>query len=103
MFVCDQLRTEVWRPDFSTSEQTSRTWTRVTCRGLQIANSLEWADWLENPVQVILCDACGHAGCASGGYVHVSRLHEHVLWSAPQISPGSEYADDVYEIPRFIR
>lgn len=79
MFVCDQLRTEVWHPDFSTSKQASPAWTRVTCRGLQITNSLEWADWEENPVQVILCDACGHQGCASGGYVHVSHLQRPVI------------------------
>jgi hypothetical protein len=87
MFVCDQLRTEVWHPDFSTSSQVSPTWTRVTCRGVEITNSLEWAYWLENPVQVILCDACGTEACASGGYVHVSRLPRHVLWSAPQAEP----------------
>ncbi len=103
MFVCDELRTEVWHPDFSTSEQVSPTWTRVICRGVQIANSLEWADWLDNPVQVIICDACGHQDCASGGYVHVSRLHRHVLWTGAQRSSDAEYADDAYEIPRIIR
>lgn len=103
MFVCDQLHTEVWHPDFSTSEQVSPTWTRVTCRGVQIANSLEWPDWQDNPVQVILCDACGHEGCASGGYVHVSRLNRHVLWTAAQSSSDAEYGNDAYEIPRMIR
>ncbi|HEX9984974.1 MAG TPA: hypothetical protein VGF69_17055 [Thermoanaerobaculia bacterium] len=103
MFVCDQLRTELWRPDFFTSDQVAPTWTRVTCRGVQIANSLEWTDWQDNPVQVILCDACGHPGCASGGYVHVSRLHRHVLWTAAQSSSDDEYDDDAYEIPFMMR
>ena len=103
MFVCYELRTEVWHPDFSTSQQVSPAWTRVTCRGMQITNSLEWADWRENPVQVILCDACGHEGCASGGYVHVSRLNCLVLWTGAQRSSDNEYGDDAYEIPRIIR
>lgn len=103
MFVCDQLRTEVWHPDFSSSEQVSPTWTRVTCRGIEITNSLEWAEWQENPVQVMLCDACGHHGCASGGYVHVSRWQRHVLWTAPQTSSDADYAEAAYEIPHVIR
>lgn len=102
MFVCDQLATEVWHPDFSTSEQASPTWTRVTCRGREITNALEWAEWHENPVQVILCDACGQEGCASGGYVHVSRLHRSVLWTAAQSRPD-EYVHDVYGMPHIIR
>ena len=102
MYVCDQLHTEVWHPDFSSSEQASPTWTRVTCRGVQITNSLEWVNWQENPVQVILCDACGCEGCASGGYVHVSRLHRYVLWTAAQ-NPEVAYVDDAYEVPRLIR
>jgi hypothetical protein len=102
MFVCDQPQTEVWQPNFANSGQSSPVWTRVMCHGLQIANSLEWAEWTDNPVQVILCDACGHDGCASGGYVHVSRLDRYVLWSAPQVG-GAQIADENYEIPRFLR
>ncbi len=42
-------------------------------------------------MQTILCDACGHVQCASGGWVHISRLGEYVLWSAPQ---SSEHEDE---------
>jgi hypothetical protein len=84
MFVCEELRTETWRPNFSGSGQDDPTWTRVLCRNFVITNSLEWVLWRKNPVLVVLCEACGDAGCASGGIVHVSRLDRHVLWSAPQ-------------------
>lgn len=91
MFVCDNARAEVWQPDFSSSGQASPIWTRVTCAGRELTNSLEWVDWPENPVQVILCDACGYLFCAPGNYVHVSRLGGHVLWSTPQTDdPGQQ-------------
>ena len=103
LFVCDQPRTDAWQPDFTASSQMSPTWTRVSCRGLQITNSLEWVEWTENPVQVVLCDVCGQERCASGGWVHVSRLDRHVLWSAPQATGGSPRAEEGEEVPRFIR
>jgi hypothetical protein len=84
MFVCDTLQTEIWYPNFSSSGQASPVWTRVRCGTQWIANALEWTEWMDNPVQVMLCDACGHDGCETGGYVHVSRLAGFVLWSPPQ-------------------
>lgn len=92
MFVCTDLRTEQWGPDFMPTP-----WTRLTCNGREIANALEGAEWSENPVQVVLCDACGSEGCSPGGYVHVSRLGEYVLWTAPQLD------DEAYEPPYFLR
>jgi hypothetical protein len=35
----------------------------------------------------VLCDCCGSIGCASGGYVHISRFNDLVLWTAPQLVP----------------
>jgi hypothetical protein len=103
MFVCDDVRAESWSPDFSGSAQASPIWTRVTCRGTQITNSLEWVEWSENPVQVILCDVCGHPGCESGGYVHVSRLGGHVLWSPAQVDPEDDYDGQIYAAPTILR
>src|SRR5688572_22598831 len=81
MIACEDAVLETWRPDFSSSSQRDPTWTRATCFGAVLCNSLEWPEWLENPVQVCLWEACGHAGCESGGYVHVSRLGSHMLWT----------------------
>lgn len=90
MLYCDHPTLEKWSPDFSTSGLSSPVWTRVRCERAEVCNSLEWADWAVNPVQVQICDACGTPGCASGGYVHVSVLNDLVLWTLPQCSKVSE-------------
>lgn len=91
LHICEKPEVETWQPDFSSSEQVSPIWSRIKCGGHVITNSLEWVEWSDNPVQVILCDACGHAGCASGGYVHVSRLAEYVLFTSPQTDADPAY------------
>lgn len=103
MFVCDQLQTDVWQPEFCGAGESNPTWTRVTVGHHQIANSLEWVAWNQNPVQVILCDGCGSEGCASGGYVHVSRLGRYVLWSAPQFDDDWDDPAEVREILYYMR
>jgi hypothetical protein len=51
-----------------------------------LTNAIDAVDWFDEPaVQIELCEACGYAHCASGGYVHVSRIGHHVLWTAPDI------------------
>src|SRR5690348_7117676 len=90
MHVCQSLQLEPWIPNFSNSGQSSPRWTKAKCGRHVIVNSLEWADWEMNPVQVVLCDACGHHGCASGGFVHVSRLAQCVLFTPEQ--PDPEYS-----------
>src|SRR5262245_57164587 len=96
MKICSDIGLEKWRPDFSSSGQKSPTWTRSRCEGVELFNSLESTTWTENPVQVVLCDACGHEGCASGGYVHVSRLGDFVLWTTPQIDAEDEWKATQY-------
>ncbi len=98
MRICADLSLREWTPDFSSSGQPSPTWTSVRCLGKEICNSLEGPEWTENPVQVLLCDACGIEGCASGGYVHLSRLDGFVLWTAPQIpmDPLDEWTETQY-------
>ena len=94
MVLGDDAALEQWRPNFSSSGQANPAWTRVTWSKVVLCNSLEWVQWLENPVQVELCDACGTAGCASGSYVHVSRLGAHVLWTPPQVDELDEWTRD---------
>jgi hypothetical protein len=96
MKVCSDVVLEKWTPNFSSSGQASPTWTRSRCSGVEICNSLGWVDWITNPVQVILCDAWGYEDCASGGYVHVSYLDGLILWTAPQIDTGDDWAVGQY-------
>jgi len=83
MFICDQPILEKWSPEFSMSGQSNPVWTRVSDGQTVLCNSLEWAQWNINPVQVEICDACGTVGCDSGGYVHVSAFGDIVLWTIP--------------------
>jgi len=96
MTICGESKTETWSPDFSSSEQPNPTWTRVRFRGAILANTLECVEWAENPVQFIVCDSCGTQDCASGGYVHVSRLADFVLLTAPQVGADDDWARTQY-------
>lgn len=85
MLVCDAPEFVRWRPDFSSSGQSAPDWTQVRCDGHQLTNGAEWVEWDENPVQVVLCEECGYVHCAMGGYVHASRVRDHVLWTPPRL------------------
>jgi hypothetical protein len=93
MILCENLTLSRWTPDFSSSGQENPEWTRVRCGGEELVNSVEWVEWKVNPVQVIVCEECGYAGCAVGNYVHISLLSNHVLWTAPQGDANGEFPD----------
>jgi hypothetical protein len=97
MIECVHAELNDWSPDFSSAGLRNPTWTRVSYDGVLMCNSLEWTDWLQNPVQVVLCDACGSAGCATGGYVHVSRFGDHLLWTRPQIDASDSWQREQYQ------
>jgi hypothetical protein len=96
MVICADTTTEKWSPDFSSSGQANPSWTRVMFREKMLINSLEWMDWTDNPVQLLLCEACGTIQCEYGGYVHVSRLDDFVLLTAPQLDDENERVHDQF-------
>jgi hypothetical protein len=98
VLFCADPEFVAWRPDFSSSEQASPHWTRLVCGGVQLTNAINAVDWLdeEPAVQVELCESCGWAGCASGGYVHVSRLESHLLWTPPHIDLDDPFEASYY-------
>jgi hypothetical protein len=96
MIICADTKTETWSPDFSSSGSRNPTWTRVRVNNTVLINTLEWTDWSRNPVQIVVCDACGTVSCASGGYVHVSRLDNFVLLTAPQIDADDDWESTQY-------
>jgi hypothetical protein len=91
VLICTNPQLVEWTPDFSSSGQPSPQWTEVRCNGERLTNALNWIDWNQNPVQVELCEECGVTGCARGGYVHVSRDDDFVLWTAPRIDPDDQF------------
>jgi len=78
-------------------------WTRAHSGGFLLTNSVEWVEWSDNPVQVIICAACGYSHCASGDYVHISRLGDLVLWSVPQFDESDEWMASQYTPPAAVR
>jgi hypothetical protein len=96
MLICNDIELTSWTPNFSSSGQANPQWTWVSCDGLQLANSVEWVDWATNPVQVVLCDACGYPDCGQGNYVHVSRLGDFIIWSTPHIDQSDDWSVSQY-------
>jgi hypothetical protein len=104
MLVCKRPEVTTWTPDFSSSGQKSPRWTRLRCDGVELCNALEWVEWDdENRVQVIICEECGHIGCASGGYVRVSRLGSFLLWTPGRLDPDDDFEASEYRTPDFIQ
>lgn len=66
---------------------------------LELVNLLRLVDWSADPVQVVVCDACGTVGCASGNYVAVRRLGDFVVL-APPARAHAPAADD-FELTDF--
>jgi hypothetical protein len=96
MLLCCEPTFETWQPDFSSAGLSSPTWTRLRSVGSVLCNSLESVEWGGNPIQVQICDACGFAGCSSGGYVHISALSDLILWTSPQVQDSHEVFDETY-------
>lgn len=92
MLVCEAPELVPWQPNFSSSGQASPLWTRLVCDGLEICNTMEGSHWADPElVQVIVCEECGHPGCAGGGYARLSRLASYVLLSRPFPDPGDPW------------
>lgn len=66
--------------DFRLSEQGIVDVTQLWADDLRIANALGCVDWEdEPPLQLVVCEACGHSGCGPGGYVSIRRTGGVVL------------------------
>jgi hypothetical protein len=103
MLFCRDPELIRWSPDFSSSGQPSPHWTKLVSDGVELCNSLEWTYWRQNPVQVRLCEQCGREGCEMGGYVHVSRLGRHLLWTRPWFEAAEERASPQYQPSAAVR
>lgn len=83
---------EHWTPDFSSSGQPNPDWIRLQFRNVVVCNSIEWAGWNENPIQVEICEQCGIVQCASDGYIHATRMDEFIFWTKPRVPYGESSA-----------
>ncbi len=72
----------------------------------ELANMLRLVDWGEDPVQIVVCDACGTVGCASGNYVATRRLDNFVVMAPAtraHVPTAEEFEKAQYVEPWFIR
>ena len=84
---------KTWHPPLIGAAGSLATWTSVTVHDVQITNTLEGAAWKPDPAQVHMCQRCGEYGCYDGGYVHITRLGKHLLWTAPYRDEGMSELD----------
>jgi hypothetical protein len=82
VLLCEKPEFPKWQPDFSSIGRERPLWTRLSCNGYELCNSMEWVDWCEdNSIQVKICEGCGTTHCADGGYVDITRLGDMILWT----------------------
>jgi hypothetical protein len=103
VIVCGSPEFVSWRPDLASSGQRGPSWTKLVCGGVVLCNSLEWVDWLEDPVQVRICEACGFPGCERGGYVRITRLGPHLLWTQPRVDMDDEWERSEFQLLRVLQ
>ncbi|MFN0054454.1 MAG: hypothetical protein ACKV0T_19940 [Planctomycetales bacterium] len=53
-------------------------------RDVCIANAVNLSDFEDDPIQVTVCETCGNVGCNSGGWIHMRRIGDDVLWIPPR-------------------
>jgi hypothetical protein len=65
--------------DFRSSDQGRRMTISVVADGTEIINALDLVDAKQDPMQTIVCEACGYPGCNGGNRVVVRRLGDGIL------------------------
>lgn len=89
MLYVDHAILKTWNPPLRNAVGRP-VWTKVTVQDLQLTNTLEQADWDADLAKVYICPQCGEYGCFDGGYARISRLGNHLLWTA-------DYLDDTLD------
>lgn len=79
MWLIDDIEIRDVQLDFTSSSggrpRTQALYAGDTC----LVNALTYANLNEDPTQMIVCEACGCAGCQPGGWVHFRRLADSVV------------------------
>ncbi len=97
MLCCNDPQFEVWHSD-SNSGLRQPKHVRLMADGVELCNDVQLVEWQANPVQVRLCPECWVSGCASGGYVDVTRLGDRVLWCPVIFDEVDDFARHRYRL-----
>ena len=106
MWIVEKIETRSHEMDFSSSGQGRHATTSLIADGIEIVNALDLLDLTEDadePIQLIICNACGYLGCSSGNRVSFRRLADGLLFipSFDAMARGIWEADE-YSPPSFI-
>jgi hypothetical protein len=86
--------------DFSSSSGGRFHATQLYADEERIANAIELIGWSEDPVQVEVCEQCGHTHCQPGGWVSFRRCGPYVL-ALPAFAAMADN-DREYAAPSFL-
>ena len=71
---------------------------------VQLVNAIEYVNWEDPEIQVLICEGCGIFGCNSGGWVGVRRTDTMaiVMPSFTALEESSEFFKQEYAPPHYL-
>lgn len=90
--------------DFSLSGQVKTSVSQLWDDGIQLINAVEYVNWGEAHLQVMVCEACGIVGCQSQGWVELKRVGSVALIipAFAKIEEASEIMKNEYLPPNYL-
>ena len=79
MIIAKQLSLETWNPPDIGSTIPIPQWTRLSCDGLELSNSIEWADWKSDPIAPTVCESSWETNYW-WKTAHLVRTDSQLLW-----------------------
>jgi hypothetical protein len=104
MWVPESIETNDACLDFSSSGQGLRHVRELLVDGAVFSNGIEISNWAEDPIQLLVCEDCGHVHCSPGNWVSARKAGEYVVFipAFSEMLAGSRELDE-YAPPLFIK
>jgi len=92
------------RLDFYNCGQSIVPITQLWDGDIQLVNAIEYTNWDEAEIQVLVCKECGNVGCESGGWIEVKRTDSMaiVMPCFTAIKESSGWFQDYYFPPDYL-
>ncbi len=104
MWTPKEFKAKPKEMDFSSSGQGVVEVTAIYADDENLANAIELMDFESDRIQFQVCDQCGFPGCASGNWLSIRKIGEHVLLlPAFQEMDRGEWEGSEYYPPYFTR
>jgi hypothetical protein len=79
LWMVERVQFRTRELDFSSAGLANHRTTSVLADGTEIINALDLVEATEDPIQVIICDACGTPGCGGGNRIVVRRFADGIV------------------------